>query len=129
MAHPAANYVVLAARGIDQRTVLGQRTPNRVKAELRDGFHAQYWNENRPNRSDRLITARRSRVFPLIFTVGISEQEIYSRSALRQRIYLVGALLLTFIILTATMFHWRRTGNPSTSSTTRRPPACSSVIA
>lgn len=103
-----ANYVVLAARGIDQRTVLGQRTPNRVEAELRDGFHAQYWNENRPNRSDRLITARRSRVFPLIFTVGISEQEIYSRSALRQRIYLVGALLLTFIILTATMFHWRR---------------------
>lgn len=103
-----ANHVVLAARGMDQGTVLGQRAPNRVEGELRDGFHAQYWNENRPNRSDRLITARRSRAFPLIFTAGISEQEIYSRSDFRQKVYLGGALLLTFIILTATMFHWRR---------------------
>lgn len=103
-----SNHVVLAARGMDQGTVLGQRAPNRVEGELRDGFHAQYWNENRPNRSDRLITARRSRAFPLIFTAGISEQEIYSRSDFRQKVYLGGALLLTFIILTATMFHWRR---------------------
>lgn len=103
-----ANHVVLAARGIDQGTVLGQRAPNRVEGELRDGFYAQYWNENRPNRSDRLITARRSRVFPLIFTVGISEQEIYSRSDFRQKVYLGGALLLTLVILTATMFYWRR---------------------
>ncbi|MCP3371019.1 bifunctional diguanylate cyclase/phosphodiesterase [Bradyrhizobium cajani] len=103
-----ANYVVLAARGVDQGTVLGQRAPNRVEGELRDGFYAQYWNENRPNRSDRLTTARRSRVFPLIFTVGISEQEIYSRSDRRQKVYLGGAVLLSFIILTATMFHWRR---------------------
>lgn len=103
-----ANHVVLAARGIDQGTVLGQRAPNRVEGELRDGFHAQYWNENRPNRSDRLITARRSRVFPLIFTVGISEQEIYSRSDFRRKVYLGGALLLTLVILTATMFYWRR---------------------
>ncbi|MDE5444681.1 EAL domain-containing protein [Bradyrhizobium sp. CSA207] len=103
-----ASHVVLAARGVDQGAVLGQRTPNRVEGELRDGFYAQYWNENRPNRSDRLITARRSRAFPLIFTVGISEQEIYSRSDFRQKIYLGGALLLTVIILTATTFHWRR---------------------
>lgn len=103
-----ANHVVLAARGIDQGSVLGQRAPNRVEAELGDGFYAQYWNENRPNRSDRLITARRSRAFPLIFTVGISEQEIYSRPAFRQKVYLGGALLLTFIILAATIFHWRR---------------------
>ncbi|WP_426421212.1 bifunctional diguanylate cyclase/phosphodiesterase [Bradyrhizobium genosp. A] len=103
-----ANHVVLAARGIDQGTVLGQRAPNRVESELRDSFHAQYWNENRPNRSDRLITARRSRAFPLIFTVGISEQEIYSRSDFRQKVYLGGALLLTLVILTATMFYWRR---------------------
>lgn len=103
-----ANHVVLAARGIDQGTVLGQRAPNRVESELRDGFHAQYWNENRPNRSDRLITARRSRAFPLIFTVGISEQEIYSRSDFRQKVYLGGALLLTLVILTATVFYWRR---------------------
>ncbi|MBR0840571.1 EAL domain-containing protein [Bradyrhizobium liaoningense] len=102
------NYVVLAARGVDQGTVLGQRAPNRVEGELRDGSYAQYWNENRPNRSDRLITARRSQAFPLIFTVGISEQEIYSRSDHRQKVYLGGALLLSFIILTATMFHWRR---------------------
>lgn len=103
-----ANHVVLAARGMDQGTVLGQRASNRVEGELRDGFYAQYWNENRPNRSDRLITARRSRAFPLIFTVGISEQEIYSRSDFRQNVYLGGALLLTFVILTATMFYWRR---------------------
>ncbi|MDQ8731172.1 EAL domain-containing protein [Bradyrhizobium daqingense] len=103
-----ANYVVLAARGVDQGSVLGQRAPSRVERELGDGFYVQYWNENRPNRSDRLITARRSRAFPLIFTVGISEQEIYSRSAFRQKVYLGGALLLTFIILAATTFHWRR---------------------
>lgn len=103
-----ANHVVLAARGIDQDAVLGQSAPNRVARELHNGFYAQYWNENRPNRSDRLITARRSRVFPLIFTVGVSEQEIFTRSDFRKNIYLGGALLLTFIILAATMFHWRR---------------------
>ncbi|MFK4489749.1 EAL domain-containing protein [Bradyrhizobium sp. USDA 336] len=103
-----ASHVVLASRGVDQGSVLGQSAPSRVEGELGDGFYAQYWNENRPNRSDRLITARRSRAFPLIFTVGISEQEIYSRSAFRQKVYLGGALLLTFIILAATTFHWRR---------------------
>lgn len=103
-----ANQVVLAARGIDRGPVLGQRAPNRVEGELRDGVYAQYWNENHPNRNDRLVTARRSRLFPLIFTVGISEREIYSRADSRQRVYLGGALLLTVIILTATMFHWRR---------------------
>jgi diguanylate cyclase (GGDEF)-like protein/PAS domain S-box-containing protein len=107
-----ADYIVLAARGIDQRAVLGQRNPGHVEGELRDGSYSQYWNwsasEGRPNRSNRLITARRSRAFPLIFTVGISEQEIYSRAQARQKIYLGGALLLTFIILAATALHWRR---------------------
>jgi diguanylate cyclase (GGDEF)-like protein/PAS domain S-box-containing protein len=105
-----ADYIVLATRGIDQGTVLGQRNPGHVEGELRDGFYSQYWNlsEGRPNRSDRLITARRSRAFPLIFTVGISEEEIYSRAQARQKIYLGGALLLTFIILVATALHWRR---------------------
>ena len=92
--------------------MLGQRNPGHVEGELRDGFYSQYWNwggrEGRPNRSNRLITARRSRAFPLIFTVGISEQEIYSRAQARHKIYLGGALLLTFIILMATALHWRR---------------------
>ncbi|MBR1154308.1 EAL domain-containing protein [Bradyrhizobium sp. JYMT SZCCT0428] len=107
-----ADYIVLAARGIDQGTVLGQRNPGHVEGALRDSSYSQYWNwsgsEGRANRSNRLITARRSRVFPLIFTAGISEQEIYSRSQARQKIYLGGALLLTFIILMATALHWRR---------------------
>ena len=107
-----ADYIVLATRGIDQGSVLGQRNPGHVEGELRDGFYTQYWNwsgsEGRPNRSNRLITARRSRAFPLIFTVGVSEQEIYSRSQARQKIYLGGALLLTFIIMVATALHWRR---------------------
>ncbi|MBR1148353.1 EAL domain-containing protein [Bradyrhizobium sp. AUGA SZCCT0431] len=107
-----ADYIVLAARGIDQGTVLGQRNPGHVEGELRDSSYSQYWNrsgsEGRSNRSNRLVTARRSRVFPLIFTAGISEQEIYSRSQARQQIYLGGALLLTFIILMATALHWRR---------------------
>ena len=107
-----ADYVVLAARGIDQGTVLGQRNPGHVERELGDGFYAQYWNwggnEGRPNRSNRLVTARRSQVFPLIFTAGISEQEIYARAQVRQKIYLGGALLLTFTILGATALHWRR---------------------
>ena len=107
-----ADFIVLAARGIDQGSVLGQRNPGHVEGELRDRSHSQYWNrdgsEGRPNRSDRLVTARRSRAFPLIFTAGISEQEIYSRSEARQKIYLGGVLLLTFIILLATALHWRR---------------------
>ncbi|MBR1250692.1 EAL domain-containing protein [Bradyrhizobium sp. AUGA SZCCT0169] len=107
-----SDYIVLAARGIDQGAVLGQRNPGHAEGELRDRSYSQYWNwsgsEGRPNRTNRLITARRSRVFPLIFTAGISEQEIYSRSEARKKIYLGGALLLTFIILTATALHWRR---------------------
>ena len=103
-----ADYIVLAARGINQGAVIGQRSPGHVEGELRDGFYSQYWSEGRPNRSNRLITVRKSRAFPLIFTVGISEQEIYSRAQARQKIYLGGALLLTFIILMAAALHWRR---------------------
>ncbi|NOJ48893.1 bifunctional diguanylate cyclase/phosphodiesterase [Bradyrhizobium archetypum] len=107
-----ADYIVLAARGIDQGTVLGQWAPGHVQSELRDGFYSQYWNwsenEGRPNRSNRLVTARRSHALPLIFTAGISEQEIYSRAQSRQKIYLSGALLLTCIILLATALYWRR---------------------
>ena len=103
-----ADYIVLAARGINQGAVIGQRSPGHVEGELRDGFYSQYWSEGRPNRSNRLITVRKSRAFPLIFTAGISEQEIYSRARARQKIYLGGALLLTFIILMAAALHWRR---------------------
>ncbi|KRR16691.1 hypothetical protein CQ14_13860 [Bradyrhizobium lablabi] len=106
------DYIVLAARGIDQGTVLAQRSPGHVERALGDGFYSQYWNwsgsEGRANRSNRLVTARRSYVFPLIFTAGISEQEIYSRAQSRQKIYLGGALLLTFVILMAAALYWRR---------------------
>ncbi|MBR0757101.1 EAL domain-containing protein [Bradyrhizobium jicamae] len=102
------DYVVLATRGIDPGTVLGQRRVSRLEDALRDTNYTQYWSEGRPDRSNRLITARRSSLFPLIFTVGVSEQEIYSRYQSRQKIYLGGALLLTFIIAGAAAFHWRR---------------------
>jgi diguanylate cyclase (GGDEF)-like protein/PAS domain S-box-containing protein len=103
-----ADFVVLAARGIEQGTVLGQRRVNRVESELNDSSYSQYWSAGRLDRSNRLITALRSPLFPLVFTVGISEQEIYSRYQSRQKIYLSGALLLTFIIAGATALHWRR---------------------
>jgi diguanylate cyclase (GGDEF)-like protein/PAS domain S-box-containing protein len=102
------DYVVLAARGIDPVTMLGQRRALRLERELQDSSYAQYWSEGRPDRSNRLITARRSSLFPLIFTVGVSEREIYSRYQSRQKIYLGGALLLTLIIAGAAAFHWRR---------------------
>jgi diguanylate cyclase (GGDEF)-like protein len=103
-----ADFVVLAARGIDQNTFLGHRAPGRLESELQNSSHSQYWSEGRVDRSDRLITVRKSSLFPLVFTVGISEQEIYSRYHSRQRIYLGGALILTFIIVVATIFHLRR---------------------
>lgn len=103
-----ADYVVLAARGIDQDTLLGQRAPGRVATQLEGSSYSQYWSEGRPDRSNRLITARKSRLFPLILTVGISEQEIYSRAQSRQIVYFGCALLLTLIIVAATAFHWRR---------------------
>jgi hypothetical protein len=103
-----ADYVVLAARGAAQSTLLGQRVPGRVAEELRDGSHSQYLSEGRADRSNQLMTARRSSLFPLIFTVGISEKEIYARYRSRQHIYLLGALLLSFIIVVTTWLHWRR---------------------
>ena len=103
-----ADYVVLAARGIDLDAFLGQRAPGQLATTLRDGNYAQYWSEGRLDRNIRLVTARRSTVFPLIFTVGISEREIYSHSQSRHKFYLSGALILTFIILAATLFHLRR---------------------
>jgi diguanylate cyclase (GGDEF)-like protein/PAS domain S-box-containing protein len=103
-----ADFVVLAARGIEQDMVLGQRGSHRVEGELKSGSYSQYWSGGRPDRSNRLITALRSSLFPLVFTVGISEQEIYSRYQSRQKIYLSSALLLTFVIVGATALHWRR---------------------
>jgi len=103
-----ADYVVLAARGIDQNTLLGQRVPGQLEGMLGNSTSGQYWSRSRQERSDRLITARRSSLYPLIFTVGISKSEIYSRYESRQRFYLLGALLLTVLIIVATSFHWRR---------------------
>jgi diguanylate cyclase (GGDEF)-like protein len=103
-----ADYVVLAARGIDQNTLLGQRAPGQIPVALGDSSSGQYWSVSRQGRSDRLITARRSQLYPLLFTVGISKNEIYSRYEHRQRFYLLGALLLTAVIIVATALHWRR---------------------
>ena len=102
------DYIVLAARGIDQNTLLGQRANRLLEQELRGGIFGQYWSMSRPGRSDRLITARKSEIYPLIFTAGISKSEIYSRYEHRQRFYLLGALILTGVIVVATAFHWRR---------------------
>lgn len=103
-----ADYVVLAARGIDQSALLAQRAVGRLEQEFQGGNHAQYWSVNREQRSDRLITARRSQLYPLIFTAGISKDEIYSRYERRQKIYLLSTLLLTGVIVVATALHFRR---------------------
>jgi diguanylate cyclase (GGDEF)-like protein len=102
------DYVVLAARGIDQNTVLGQRAPGQISGALQNSNSGQYWSVSRQGRSDRLITARKSQLYPLLFTVGISKDEIYSRYERRQKFHLLGALLLTAVIVVATAFHWRR---------------------
>jgi diguanylate cyclase (GGDEF)-like protein/PAS domain S-box-containing protein len=102
-----ASYVVLAARGIDQNGFLGQVTGSRIQNLLPDGS-GQYWSEGRADRSNRLITVRRSSLFPLIFTVGIAEQEIYARYRPRRDAYLAGAFLLTLVIVVATALYSRR---------------------
>jgi diguanylate cyclase (GGDEF)-like protein/PAS domain S-box-containing protein len=103
-----ADYVTLAARGIDQSSALGQRAPGRLETELQERADSQYWSEGRIDRSNRLITARKSSLFPLIFTVGISENEIYGRYRSRQQTYLIGTLLISLIILVTTFLHWKR---------------------
>ena len=102
-----ADYVVLAARGVDHNGFLGEVAAGRLQNRLPDA-DGQYWSEGRRDRSDRLITVRRSSLFPLIFTVGIAAQEIYARYQPRREIYLGGALLLTLVIAFAMTLHWRR---------------------
>jgi len=102
-----ASYVVLAARGIDQNGFLRQVSADRIRSRVPDG-DGQYWSDGRTDRSDRLITVRRSSLFPLIFSVGIAKQEIYARYEARRNIYLGIALLLTLVIVVATTLHWRR---------------------
>nr|WP_246767740.1 MULTISPECIES: EAL domain-containing protein [unclassified Bradyrhizobium] len=101
------NYVVLAARGVDQNGFVGQVADERSQSRLSNPA-GQYWSEGRTDRSNRLITVRRSSLFPLIFTVGIAEQEIYAHYESRRDIYLGGALILTLVIVVATTLHWRR---------------------
>ncbi|MGY4233608.1 diguanylate cyclase (GGDEF)-like protein/PAS domain S-box-containing protein [Bradyrhizobium sp. USDA 4449] len=102
-----ANYVALAARGIDLGNFLGQVSAEHIRSRLQQ-TNSQYWSEGRTDRTDRLITVRSSALFPLIFTVGIAEQEIYARYQSRKWIYLGCALLLTLVIAIATTLHWRR---------------------
>ncbi|MGX4769082.1 bifunctional diguanylate cyclase/phosphodiesterase [Bradyrhizobium guangdongense] len=102
-----ANYVVLAARGVDQNGFVGQVAAGHIQSRLPNG-DGQYWSEGRTDRSNRLITVRRSALFPLIFTVGIAEQEIYAHYESRRDAYLGSALILTLVIVVATTLHWRR---------------------
>jgi diguanylate cyclase (GGDEF)-like protein len=103
-----ADYMVLAARGIDPDSLLGQREVGRLEQEFRGAAYAQYWSAIRPDRSTRLITARKSTLFPLIFTAGITENAIYARYQSRQKIYLSVVLLITLIVLATSSYHWRR---------------------
>ena len=102
-----ANYVVLAARGVDQNGFVGQVAAGYIQSRLPNA-DGQYWSDGRPDRSNRLVTVRRSSLFPLIFTVGIAEHEIYARYESRRDTYLGGALVLSLVIVVATGLHWRR---------------------
>lgn len=102
-----ASYVVLAARGVDQSGFVGQVAAKHIRSRLPD-MEDQYWSEGRTDRSNRLITVRRSSLFPLIFTVGIAEQEIYANYRSRRDVFLGSALILTLVIVVATALHWRR---------------------
>ncbi len=96
--------VVLAARGV-LAGALGQRaTRGGSGAALARAPAGHYWSGGRNDGVNRMVAYRVSDQFPLIFTIGRGEDEIFKSSQHNRALYVAVAIVITIVVLIAMAF-------------------------
>jgi diguanylate cyclase (GGDEF)-like protein len=96
--------VVLAARGVLAHA-LGVQVNRRLFSEaLVHPTAGHYWSEGQHDGVNRLVAYRVSDRFPLVFTIGRSDRDIFKSNQRNRMIYLAVAIIITVLVLIAMAF-------------------------
>ncbi len=96
--------VVLAARGV-LAGALGQPVSRRGYSEaLTRAPAGHYWSGGRNDGVNRMVAYRVSDKFPLIFTIGRGENEIFKSNERNRAVYVAVAVVITILVLIAMAF-------------------------
>jgi diguanylate cyclase (GGDEF)-like protein len=98
------NRVVLAARGVLGNAVGRQVSRPAFNAAIAGEPTGHYWSGGPNDGVNRLVAYRVSNRFPLIFTVGRSERDIFSASLRNRVLYIAVAGIITVLVLLAMGF-------------------------
>jgi diguanylate cyclase (GGDEF)-like protein/PAS domain S-box-containing protein len=99
--------VVLAAKGLSGNAVGRQVKPQSFLDAVARSRSGHYWGGGAIDGTNRLVSYRSSEKFPLIFAIGLSENELLSGYRKHRTIYLTVAAFVTLVILAAMAFDLR----------------------
>ena len=91
--------VILAAKGFSTDLIGVKPTRQMLASELAKSSSGHYWGHGDIDGTVRLIAYRKSDRFPLIFTVGLSEDSILSEYRQHRTAYRVVASIITLVVL------------------------------
>jgi diguanylate cyclase (GGDEF)-like protein len=93
--------VILARRGVEGDTPGRKAASPAFRDALGKAPVGHYWGGGGPDGVNRLVAYRVSERFPLIFTVGRAESEIFKSLARNRMMYAAVAAVMTFLVMLA----------------------------
>jgi diguanylate cyclase (GGDEF)-like protein len=96
--------VILAAKGFSTETIGVKPARQMLSSELAKSSSGHYWGHGNIDGTIRLIAYRKSDRFPLIFTVGLSEDSILSEYRQHRTAYRLVASIVTLFVLVGISF-------------------------
>jgi diguanylate cyclase (GGDEF)-like protein len=97
--------VTLAAQGLSGNAIGRQLKPQSFLDALAQSRSGHFWGGGAVDGNNRLVSYRTSEKFPLIFSVGLAENEVLSSYQKHRTIYLTVAAIVTLVILIAVAFN------------------------
>jgi diguanylate cyclase (GGDEF)-like protein len=95
------DYVILARRGVEGDTLGRKAASPAFRAALAEAPVGHYWGGASPDAVSRLVAYRVSERFPLIFTVGRAESEIFNSLRHNRILYTAVAAMMTLLVMLA----------------------------
>jgi diguanylate cyclase (GGDEF)-like protein/PAS domain S-box-containing protein len=99
--------VIIAAQGLSGNVVGRQIKQKPFLDALSQSGSGHYWGGGAVDGNNRLVSYRTSEKFPLIFSIGLAENDIFSGYQKHRTIYLTVASIVTLVILIAIAFNVR----------------------
>jgi diguanylate cyclase (GGDEF)-like protein/PAS domain S-box-containing protein len=96
-----ADNIVLASRGISSPAIGKKIDSPALDAGLRRSPAGTYWGGGIVDGINRLVAYRKSDVFPLVFTAGLAEDQVFFEYRRHQLVYLSVATVLSLILTIA----------------------------